>query len=98
MMGFRDRSWKERKLISQTWSFCYLSEREGPAAVFELVLHGSQLSEFGEVGEGLQPPDGFAELLLVFHDEKLQQTQHLHTHTERQKSGKPMEILLREQF
>lgn len=84
MMGFRTRAGKKEKKISHARSFhrCHLSERERPTAVFELVLNRSQLSELGEVGEGLQPPDGFAELLLVFHDEKLQQTQHLDTHGE----------------
>lgn len=70
------------KKIPHTWNICYLSECERPIVVFELVLHGSQLGEFGKVGEGLQLPDGVAELLLVLHYEKLQQTQNLDEHKE----------------
>lgn len=69
-------------MIARAWSVCYLSECELATAVFELVLHGSQLTEFRKVGEGLQLPDGVAELLLVFHNEKVQQTQHLDKHRE----------------
>lgn len=57
--------------------FGHLSQREGAAVVFERVLNRSQLSELREVGERLQSADGCFQLLLIFYDEELQQTEHL---------------------
>lgn len=56
---------------------CYLCQRKGPCAVFELVLYRSQLCELREVWKRLQPADDLLKLLLIFYDEELQQTEHL---------------------
>lgn len=57
--------------------FGHLSQREGAGVIFERVLNGSQLSKLREVGERLQSADGCFQLLLIFYDEELQQTEHL---------------------
>ena len=59
-------------------SLSYLSQSERPGAVFQLVLHGAQLFKLPRaVGEGLQPADGAAQLLLVLHHQEPQEGEHL---------------------
>lgn len=55
----------------------YLGQGESPRAIFELVLYGSQLRQLREVGKRLQLADDLVQLLLIFYDEELQQTDHL---------------------
>lgn len=55
----------------------YLGQRKAPCVVFELVLNRSQLCELREVWKRLQLADDLLQLLLIFYDEELQQTEHL---------------------